>query len=157
MIRRSQLAFFVLLFFGLAGCSLLPAAKPEQATVYVNFDLGLGGAGKTALLYAQEVTTGKTFKGLYTSSGHGAVIRPTSAPVPIQVDAPGTYIFYAALIEAPEDYHYGDTGCPPVTDCASTKLVAIDVKPGETYHVTITDRAAVLPTPGSPVNVPWTR
>ena len=148
---------FLFLWGLLAGCSLLPTAKPQQATVYFNFDLGLGGAGKSANLYAQEVTTGKTYEGLYASSGHGAVLRPTSAPVPIKVNAPGTYVFYAALVEDPMDYHYGDTGCKAGTDCPPLKLLAIDVKPGGVYHVTITDLSAVLPTPDAPVNVPWTR
>jgi hypothetical protein len=136
---------------GLAGCTA------RQATVLVNFDLGSGGSGFSATLYAQEVTSGKTFKGFYAAGSHGLVVLPTSAPVAIQVDAPGTYVFYATLIEAPDDYHYGDTGCPPASNCPSTDLVAIDVVPGQTYKVTISDRSPRLPTPGAPVSVPWRR
>jgi len=147
------LTFAILVAVCLPGC----VARPRQATVLVNFDLGTGGSGFSATLYAQEVTSGKTFKGFYAAGSHGLVVLPTSAPVAIQVDAPGTYVFYATLIEAPDDYHYGDTGCPPATNCPSSDLVAIDVIPGKTYLVTISDRSPLLPTPGVPVQVPWRR
>jgi len=137
----------------LSGC----AAAPRQATILVNFDLGAGSSGFAASLYAQEVTTGKTFKGFYAAGSHGLVVLPTSAPVAIQVDAPGTYVFYATLIEAPDDYHFGDTGCPPAADCPLSSLVALDVVPGNTYRVSISDRTPLLPTPGAPVTVPWRR
>ena len=137
----------------LAAC----VPKPRTATVLVNFDLGAGGSGFSATLYAQEVSSGKTFKGYYAAGSHGLVVLPTSAPVAIQVDAPGTYVFYATLIEAPDDYHYGDTGCLPASDCPLSSLVAIDVVPGNIYRVTISDRTPLLPTPGAPVRVPWRR
>jgi hypothetical protein len=143
----------MVLTFCLAAC----APRPRQATVLVNFDLGAGGSGFSATLYAQEVSSGKTFKSFYAAGSHGLVVLPTSAPVAIQVDAPGTYVFYATLIEAPDDYHYGDTGCPPAADCPLSSLVALDVVPGNTYRVTISDRTPLLPTPGVPVKVPWRR
>ena len=130
---------------------------PEQATVQVTFDMGGGGAGFAASLFAQEVETGKTFKGFYPAGSHGLVVMPTSAPIMITVDAPGTYVFYATLIEAPDDYQFGATGCAPATECASNELQALDVVPGGIYHVTIADRSAAIPTPGHPVTVPWQR
>ncbi len=148
---RSTALIFILALLTLSACA------PQPATVYVNVDLGTGGSGFAFTLYAQEVTSGKTFHAPYASGSHGMIIAPTSAPVAIQLDAPGTYVFYAVNNEAPDDYHYGDTGCPPAKDCASTALVALDVTPGSTYHVTISDRAAVLPTPQAPVTVPWHR
>ncbi len=130
---------------------------PQLASVQVLFDMGGGGSGFAASLFAQEVTTGKTFKGFYPAGSHGLVVMPTSAPILISVEAPGTYVFYATLIEAPDDYQFGATGCAAGTDCASSDLLAIDVVPGGTYHVTIADRSAPIPTPGVPVTVPWRR
>jgi hypothetical protein len=153
MKMRGLLTLAVLIAVCLSGCT----PEPQKATVLVNFDLGAGGSGFSATLYAQEVTSGKTFKSFYATGSHGLVVLPTSAPVAIQVDAPGTYVFYATLIEAPDDYHYGDTGCPPASDCPSASLVALDVVPGNTYRVTISDRSPLLPTPGAPVTVPWRR
>jgi hypothetical protein len=151
-IRWISLCAMVLTFI-LAAC----APKPHTATVLVNFDLGAGGSGFAATLYAQEVSSGKTFKSFYATGSHGLVVLPTSAPVAIMVDAPGTYVFYATLVEAPDDYHYGDSGCPPAADCPLSSLVALDVVPGNTYRVTISDRTPLLPTPGAPVQVPWRR
>ena len=150
---RWLLASAILVAVCLSGCT----SRPRQATVLVNFDLGAGGSGFSATLYAQELTSGKTFKSYYAAGSHGLVVLPTSAPVAILVDAPGTYVFYATLIEAPDDYHYGNTGCPPAADCPSADLVALDVVPGKTYRVTISDRNPLLPTPGAPVTVPWRR
>jgi hypothetical protein len=154
--RKLKIFSFLLLIF-LTGCGLLATPTPQPATVMVNFDLGQGGSGFAATLYAQEVTSGKTFKGFYAAGSHGLVVLPTSAPVKIVVDAPGTYVFYATLVEAPDDYHYGATGCKPAEDCPSAELVALDVAPGGTYQVTISDRSAALPTPNAPVSVPWKR
>ncbi len=139
----------------IAACAPGQTPAPQTATILANLDLGTGGSGFAANIYAQEVTTGKTFRGFYAAGSHGAIVLPTSAPVAIQVEAPGTYVVYAINNEAPEDYHYGATGCPPATDCASSELLAIEVKPGGSYPVTITDRSAVLPTPDAPVAVPW--
>jgi hypothetical protein len=125
--------------------------------VQVTFDMGGGGSGFAASLFAQEVTTGKTFKGFYPAGSHGLVVMPTSAPIVITVEAPGTYVFYATLIEAPDDYQFGATGCAAATECTSSELQALDVLPGGVYQVTIADRSAAIPTPGVPVTVPWRR
>jgi len=82
---------------------------------------------------------------------------PTSAPILVTVEAPGRYVFYATLIEAPDDYPFGATECGAGADCRSTGLVALGVVPGGTYSVTIADRPAPIPTPGAPVTVPWHR
>ena len=92
---------------------------------------------------------------------HGQVVLPTSAPLVFTLDAPGTYIFYANFINAPEDYHFGATGCPPAPECVPTTLKAIDVVPGQAYQVYFSDRSgerhAPVPTPHAPVTVPWQR
>ncbi len=146
----------IVLLLAMGGCQAA-TPTPEQATVRVTFDMGGGGSGFAASLFAQEVTTGRTFKGFYPAGSHGQVVMPTSAPIVITVDAPGTYVFYATLIEAPDDYQFGATGCPAATECASSDLQALDVVPGGMYRVTIADRSAVIPTPGVPVTVPWRR
>ncbi len=142
----------------LAACSTnrtpVPTLTPRQATIIVTFDMGGGRSGFTASIYAQDVYSGKTVSHPYSNGSHGGVVLP-SEPISFTVDAPGTYIFYGNLINAPESYHYGSTGCPPATNCASTALLAIQVVPGQTYAVTISDRSAPVPTPHAPVTVPW--
>jgi hypothetical protein len=139
----------------LAGCAGFPTPTPQPATVFVRLDLGGGGSGFAATLYAQEVTTGKTVHLFQSAGSHGLVVLPTSEPIKFQLDAPGTYIFYATLINNPDDYHYGATGCVALQNCTSSDLLALDVAPGGVYNVTITDQDALLPTPGAPVTVPW--
>ncbi len=143
--------------FILAGCSSAAyqaTPTPGPATVVVTLDMGAGGPGFSCIVYAQEVSTGKTFHGIYTAGSHGLVVLPTSAPISIQVVAPGTYVFYAVSINE-DTYHFGATGCKASTDCASSDLVALDVNPGGTYEVTISDRSALIPPTGVPVTVPW--
>jgi hypothetical protein len=139
----------------LAGCAVRPTLTPQPATVFVRLDLGGGGSGFAATLYAQEVNTGKTVHQFQSAGSHGLVVLPTSEPIDFQLDAPGIYIFYATLINNPDDYHYGATGCAAGQDCTSSELVALEVAPGGVYNVIIADRHALLPTPGAPVALPW--
>jgi hypothetical protein len=146
---------FLLALIVQPGCAAYQIPHPKPATVFVILDLGGGSSGFAATLYAQEVTTGKTVHLFQSAGSHGLVVLPTSEPIKFQLDAPGTYIFYATLINNPDDYHYGATGCATGQDCASSELVALEVAAGGVYHITITDRHALLPTPGEPVRVPW--
>ena len=151
LIDRKIIVILLLFTLLLSSC----APTPKTATVYVTFDLGGGGTGFAALIYAQEVYTGKTVHQFMPAGSHGLVVLPTSPPLAFQLEAPGTYVFYATLSNNPDEYHYGDTGCPQGQDCPSADLVALEVQPGGTYNVTISDRKALLPTPGAPVTVPW--
>jgi hypothetical protein len=144
----------LVVFIAWVCCIVLAGCAPRTAQVAVTFDMGGGSAGFAAMIYAQEVSSGKVFKVFYPAGSHGGVILPTSPPVTLTVDAPGTYVFYALLSNDPESYHYGATGCAPATDCPSKALKALEVQPGKSYAVTIADRAALLPEPGSPVTVP---
>jgi hypothetical protein len=150
------LAIVCLVGLALAGCAGL-RPTPAPATITVVFDLGGGGSGFAANLYAQEVDSGKTFRSLYPAGGHGGVTRATSPPITFNIDAPGTYVFYARLVEAPDDYHYGATGCAYAERCGDRGLLALDVEPGGVYPVYIADRSAPIPTPDAPVTVPWHR
>jgi len=154
----SILALCSLLF--LAACAATPTPHPT-ASVTVTFDLALGGSGFSLTVYAQDVETGLTYSQLYSSGAHGGVVLPTSAPLVFTVEAPGTYVFYSNMINAPEDYHFGATGCGPGPDCTQSDLKAIDVVPGGTYQVYFSDRSgerhAPVPTPHAPVSVPWVR
>jgi hypothetical protein len=138
----------------LAACSSAPATPTGSATITATVDMGAGGAGFASIIYAQEVNTGKTFHIVMPAGSHGLVVLPTSPPLSFSVEAPGTYVFYAVLINE-DSYHYGATGCKAVTDCSSNELVALEVLPGETYAVYIGDSAAVIPPTGVPVMVPW--
>jgi hypothetical protein len=148
-----------LLLLLLAGCASMLTPTPQYATVTVIFDLAGGGSGFSLTIYAQEVITGKSYSQLYSSSSHGQVVLPTSAPLVFTLEAPGTYIFYANMINAPEDYHFGATGCGTGPDCDSTTYKAIDISPGGVYEVYFSDRSgerhAPVPTPHAPVTVPW--
>jgi hypothetical protein len=106
------------------------------------------------MIYAQEVSTGKTFHIVMPAGSHGGVVLPTSPPLSFTVAAPGTYVFYAVLINE-EGHHYGATGCKALTDCPSSELVALDVLPGKSYAVYIGDSKAKIPPTGVPVTVPW--
>lgn len=159
MKQIKAVAFLMLL--ALAGCAGLasppgPTPTPEPATVRVTLDLGSGGTGFGAVIFAQEVASGQTYSLPYTSGSHGGVVLEDQ-PITFTIDVPGTYVFYGYLINAPESYHFGATGCPPATDCPSSDLVGFDISLGGAYQVTISDRSAPIPTPHAPVTVPWRR
>ena len=142
----------------LSAC--LPTPTPQPAQVTVIFDLAGGGSGFSASVYAQEVSSGLTYWKSYSSSSHGMVVLPTSAPLVFSLPAPGTYVFYANLVNAPEDYHYGYTGCPAgAEECQDTTLRAVEVQPGGIYEVYLGsrygERHAPVPTPHAPVGVPY--
>jgi uncharacterized protein YceK len=144
----------------LTGCgTIFPTPTPQPASVTVLVDLGGGGSGFQLTVRAQEVNTGKTFSQAYAAGSHGGVILPTSAPLVFALDAPGTYVFYANMLNAPDEYHFGGVGCEAGAACETTVLKALDVSPGGTYQVYISDRAgerhAPVPTPHAPVTVPW--
>lgn len=129
--------------------TLLPQAK--RAEIVLGLDMGSGGAGFSATLYAQEVSSGETFHTFLSAGMHGASTLPTSAPVLLYVRAPGTYVFFARLTNAPDEYHYGATLCREKV-CV---LRALEVHPGQTYHVTIDDSSALLPEINQAVQLPW--
>ena len=138
----------------LSACAEATATPPATATITVTVDMGGGGAGFTSIVYAQEVETGKTFHIVMPASSHGGVVLPTSPPLSFPVEAPGTYVFYAVLVNE-DSYHFGATGCPAATKCDSNDLVALEVVPGESYSVYIGDASAKIPPTGVPVTVPW--
>ena len=139
----------------LLGCGLGCGPKPPMVTIkFVIFDNDNTFA---ATVYAQEVSTGQT-----TTFAYG----PHTPSMTVDLKAPGTYVFYARLVEAPDDYHYGFTGFQAGayghmtrggTRKDTTNLIAVDARPGTTSKVFISDSWAVLPTPGKPVTVAWHR
>jgi len=152
--HRSAVVVLVCITLLTACAAPAPATPPGWATVTASLDLGTGGSDWAATIYAQEVHTGKTFHTFMSAGGHGLVVLPTSPPVTFSVEAPGTYVFYAVLINS-DDYHWGATGCPAGTNCHTDGLVAQDVLPGGVYYVTITDQTASIPPTGVPVTAPW--
>ncbi len=140
----------------MAGCAAIPTKPPGLATITATLDMGAGGAGFAATIYAQEVHTGKTFHTFMSAGSHGLVVLPTSPPVSFTVEAPGTYVFYAVLINE-DSYHFGSDGCKAMTDCKGKGLIAVDVVPGGSYKVYIGDQSALIPPTGVPVDVPWTK
>lgn len=137
-----------------------PTVIGHPANIVVALNMGGGGAGFSANIYAQEVYTGQTFTTFMSAGMHTAPLLPTSPPVYLYVQAPGTYVFYARLSNAPTEYHYGSTECRVPTECVGSPLIAVDVLPGETYYVYIADRKALLPgndERGLPVTVPWVK
>lgn len=136
------------------ACRTIPIKPTGMATITATFDMGGGGAGFASTIYAQEVYTGKTFHTFMSAGSHGQVVLPTSPPVTFTVEAPGTYVFYAVLINE-DSYHFGASGCKSSVGCASDDLVALDVVPGGTYKVYIADQTTLIPPTGMPVSVPW--
>lgn len=137
-----------------------PTLVGAPANILVALNMGGGGAGFSANIYAQEVYTGQTFTTFMSAGMHSASFLPTSPPVYLAIQAPGTYVFYARLSNAPTEYHYGSNECRVPTDCVGSPLVAVDVLPGEIYYIYIADRHAPLPDNdkrGLPVTVPWVK
>jgi hypothetical protein len=151
------LALAVLLFALLSvGCGRL-GFGPKPAKVTIKFVIYDKDNAFAATVYAQEVHTGQTTKFAY---------GPHTPSITVDLKTPGTYVFYARLVEAPDDYHYGFTGYQAGayghmtrggTRDASTNLIALEIKPGRDYKVFISDSWAVLPDPGHPVTVAWHR
>ncbi|HTX73172.1 MAG TPA: hypothetical protein VMC79_10130 [Rectinemataceae bacterium] len=129
---------------------------PGPASVHVKFDIVDGDNSFAATVYVQEVGTGETLLFPYD---------PHTPYITIQLKKPGKYVFYARLVEAPEDYHYGFTSMTPVAyghmtrggtgTAATDSLIAVDVALGGKYKAYINDYRASLPEPGEPVKVPW--
>ncbi len=135
-----------------------PTFEGIPAIVNIALNMGAGGAGFSANLYAQEVYTGRTITIFMSAGMHTAPLLPTSPPLDMTIPAPGTYVFYARLSNAPTEYHYGYTECFIPTDCVGSPLIALNVKPGERYTILIADRKAILPDNdkrGLPVTVPY--
>ena len=140
--------------------TLAPTSTFEGTPAIVNIalNMGAGGAGFSANLYAQEVNTGRTVTIFMSAGMHTAPLLPTSPPLDMAVPAPGMYVFYARLSNAPTEYHYGYTECSIPTDCVGSPLIALNVEPGERYTILIADRKAILPDNdkrGLPVTVPY--
>jgi hypothetical protein len=136
------------------GCRLF---GPKPAQVQVKFVIYDNDNTFAATIYAQEVNTGQTTKFAY---------GPHTPYLVADLKTAGTYVFYARLVEAPDDYHYGFTGYRADayghmtrggTRDPNVNLIALDVKPGGKYKVYISDHWAELPEPGKPVTVPWHR
>ncbi|MGO8694079.1 MAG: hypothetical protein ACLQMF_10455 [Rectinemataceae bacterium] len=136
-----------------AGCGLLGFGV-RPAKVNVKFDIVGGDNSFAATVYVQEVDTGETLLFPYD---------PHTPYIVVDLKKAGKYVFYARLVEAPDDYHYGFTSYQTVAYGHMTRggigepggLLALDVKPGGTYKAYINDYRATLPAPGKPVTVPW--
>jgi hypothetical protein len=141
-------AALVLLLVGCGG--------PKPAKVVVKFDIVGGDNAFAATIYAQEVRTGQTQ--LFPYGPHTPYLE-------VDLENPGKYVFYARLVEAPDDYHYGYTSDQPVAyghmtrggtqDPATASLLAVTVQSGGKYKAYVNDYRAILPVPGKPVTVPW--
>ncbi len=137
----------------LTGCGVL-GLGPKTAQVVVKFDQAGGDNTFAASVYAQEVASGETKSFPYD---------PHTPSITISLKKPGTYVFYARLVEAPDDYHYGYTSNQAVPYGHMARgtlgdpggLIGIDVKLGGKYKVYINDYRASLPVRDKPVTVPW--
>lgn len=136
------------------GCAWLGPKKPK---VNVKFVIHDNDNSFAASVYAQEVNTGAT-----TSFAYG----PHTPYIIIDTLKPGTYVFYARLVEAPDDYHYGFTGYQAAayghmtrggTRPEAVNLIALDLQNGGSYKVYISDPWASMPPAGKPVTLPLNR
>ena len=139
----------------LTGCGWMGLGA-RAAKVDIKFDQAGGDNTFAATVYVQEVSSGETLLFPYD---------PHTPRITVVLKKPGTYVFYARLVEAPDDYHYGYTSDRPVAYGHMTRgglgqpsgLAAIDVRLGGKYKAYINDYRATLPVRGEPVTVPWTR
>jgi hypothetical protein len=139
--------------FALAGCGLLRSSA-NTAKVVIKFDQAGGDNSFAATVYVQEVDTGDTLLFPYD---------PHTPNITVDLKKPGKYVFYAKLVEAPDDYHYGYTSNQTVAYGHMTRggvgqpngLLAVEVKLGGKYKAYINDYRATLPARGKPVTVPW--
>src|SRR5208337_2351391 len=151
-ISRFRVCVLLTVALGLTGCGLLGGAK--TAKVVVKFDQSGGDNSFAATVYVQEVDTGETLLFPYD---------PHTPNITVDLRKPGRYVFYARLVEAPDDYHYGYTNEQPVAYGHMTRggtgqpegLIAVDVRLGGKYKAYINDYRATLPDRGKPVTVPW--
>jgi hypothetical protein len=100
------------------------------------------------MLYVQNVVTGDTASYPFP---------PHAPPLLVYIPQPGTYVFYARLIEAMDDYFYGFTGRAAGAPSPEKGLLALDVETGKEYRVLMNDRSVKLPEKGKPVTVAWHR
>ena len=113
---------------GFCTCSL----GATTAKVLVKFDQTGGDNTFAASVYTQEVSTGET---------HSFPYDPHTPGIFIDLKKPGRYVFYARLVEAPDDYHYGYTSEQAVGYGHMTRggvgqpegLIALDIKLGGKY------------------------
>ena len=134
---------------------LVLACGPKSAKVTVKFVIFDNDNAFAATIYAQEVNTGQTFQFPYA---------PHTPYITVGLNTPGKYVFYARLVEAPDDYHYGYTSNQPGayghgtrggTQLTENSLIAVEVSPQGANKAYISDHWAILPIPGKPVTVPW--
>ena len=137
----------------LTGCGVL-GLSANSAKVVIKFDQAGGDNSFAATVYVQEVDTGETLLFPYD---------PHTPNITVNLRKPGKYVFYARLVEAPDDYHYGYTSNQTVAYGHMTRggvgqpdgLLAVEVKLGGKYKAYINDYRAALPARGKPVTVPW--
>lgn len=137
----------------LTSCGFLGLGA-RTAKVVIKFDQSGGDNTFAATVYVQEVNTGETLLFPYD---------PHTPNITVNLKKPGKYVFYAKLVEAPDDYHYGYTSDQPVAYGHMARggigqpegLIAIDVELGGKYRAYINDYRATLPVRGKPVTVPW--
>lgn len=137
------------------SCLLLAAAfgisahgYSSPATLYLTLDTGAGDAAFQSVVYVQNVKTGTTLSFPYP---------PHAPPLLVYVPEPGTYVFYARLVEAMDDYYFGCTGKRGKDGSPRKGLLAVDIEAGKEYHLVINDRSVKLPEKGKPVTVTWHR
>ena len=95
-VRLSALVFAAL---ALTSCGFLGLGA-KTAKVVVKFDQAGGDNSFAATVYVQEVVTGETLLFPYD---------PHTPNITVNLKKTGKYVFYARLVEAPDDYHYGYT------------------------------------------------
>jgi len=143
---RPILIIVALLVALAAPASIHAHGFAASATVYLKLDTGAGDAAFQAVMYIQNVATGETAS---------YPLTPHAPPLLAYIPVPGTYVFYARLVEAMDDYFFGATGREPGGASPRRGLLAVDVEQGKEYEVLVNDRSVRLPEKGKPVSVPW--
>ncbi len=143
---RTTLTVLALLVALAAPASVHAHGFVAPAAVYLELDTGAGDAAFQAVMYVHNVATGETAS---------YPLTPHAPPLLAYIPLPGTYVFYARLVEAMDDYFFGSTGREPGGAPPRRGLLAVDVEQGKEYRVLVNDRSVRLPEKGKPVAVPW--
>jgi hypothetical protein len=145
--KKSKLLLAATLLLAVAGLEFSHGYS-APASALLSLDTGAGDAAFQSMLYVQNVVTGETASYPFP---------PHAPPLLVYIPQPGTYVFYARLIEAMDDYFYGATGRVANGPSPGLGLLAIDIETGKEYRVLINDRSVALPEKGKPVSVAWRR
>lgn|GEM_PF-6722596 len=142
--RAVKMPWIALFSLGLSQALFAHGYSPP-AVAYVTLDTGAGDSAFQSVVYVQNLETGETASYPFP---------PHAPPLLVYIPEAGSYVFYARLIEAMDDYFFACTGRPPQGASPKKGLLVVKIATGKEYRILINDRSVELPEKGKPVRVP---